>query len=121
MNIREARVGDDGRSVIVEGTRIDLGQDKPLAAGQAVFFGIRPEHVAIAGADKADLLLIVDAIETLGADALAHCHISGNDKRSDFVLRLPGTASLRVGERLPVALDRKALHVFDFESRRRVE
>ena len=71
--------------------------------------------------DKADLELTVAAVETLGADALAHCRIGNAERRSDFVVRLPGTANIRVGERLPVILDRKGLHLFDAESRRRIE
>jgi ABC-type sugar transport system ATPase subunit len=65
------------------------------------------------------LELTVAAVETLGADALAHCHVGGG-KRTDFVVRLPGTAAIRVGERLPVVLDRNALHFFDAGSGRRI-
>ena len=120
MNILKVQGGDDGRSVIIEGNRIDLSQDQPVAAGQPVLFGVRPEHVAISDGRKTDLKLTVAAVETLGADALAHCHISDSKERSDFIVRLPGTARLRVGERLPVVLDRMALHLFDTENQRRI-
>jgi sn-glycerol 3-phosphate transport system ATP-binding protein len=119
MNILDAEAGDDGRSVIIEGSRIDLGRDRLQSAGKPLLFGVRPEHVAITPG-KPDLLLTVAAVETLGADALAHCHIAGNEKRSDFIVRLPGTANIRVGERLPVVLDRNSLHLFDADSRQRI-
>ncbi|MGE0240905.1 MAG: sn-glycerol-3-phosphate import ATP-binding protein UgpC [Parvibaculaceae bacterium] len=121
MNILEGHAGADGRSVTIEGRRIDLGQGQPpQVAGKPVLFGIRPEHVAVRPGETADLELTVAAIETLGADALAHCHIAGTGKRADFVVRLPGTADISVGERLPVVLDRKNLHLFDAESQRRI-
>ncbi|WP_119274837.1 sn-glycerol-3-phosphate import ATP-binding protein UgpC [Taklimakanibacter deserti] len=120
MNILKAEAGEDGGSVTIEGARIDLGH-RELPAGRPVLFGIRPEHVAVSREDQADLVLTVAAVETLGADALAHCRIAGTEKRGDFVVRLPGTAAIRVGERLPVMLDRKALHLFDTESQRRID
>jgi sn-glycerol 3-phosphate transport system ATP-binding protein len=121
MNILKAQASDDGRSVTFEGNRIDLGQSRLLSAGQPLLFGIRPEHVAVVPQEKADLALTVAAVETLGADALAHCRIAGTEGRSDFVVRLPGTANIRVGDSLPVVLDRQAVHLFDAESLRRIE
>src|SRR6185436_3035358 len=49
MNIIEARVGADGRSVLVPGGNIDLEQLRLHlpAVGAPVLFGIRPEHMAV--------------------------------------------------------------------------
>jgi sn-glycerol 3-phosphate transport system ATP-binding protein len=120
MNILNTHLGNDGRSIMIEGNRIDLGHDRPQGAGKPLLFGVRPEHVAVTSADKADLVLTVAAVETLGADALAHCLIGGGEGSSDFVVRLPGTANIRGGERLPVVLDRNAFHIFDAKSRQRI-
>jgi ABC-type sugar transport system ATPase subunit len=66
------------------------------------------------------MLLMVAAVETLGADTLAHCRMAVGDKGSDFVLRVPGTVPIHVGQRLPVTLDRKAIHFFDVKTKNRM-
>jgi sn-glycerol 3-phosphate transport system ATP-binding protein len=123
MNILEARVGADSRSVVLAGggsITLDHVRLHLPAIGTPVLFGIRPEHIAVSEAEKVDMLLTVAAVETLGADALAHCHVEGGKKGNDFVVRLPGTAALKVGQRLPAMLDRNAVHLFDPESKRRL-
>ncbi len=122
MNIIEARVGEDGRCVVVPGGTVSLDQLRLRlpAIGAPVLFGIRPEHIAVSETEKIDMLLIVSAVETLGADALAHCQIDSGGKGTDFVVRLPGTASIRAGDRLPVIIDRDAVHLFDVETKRRL-
>ncbi len=122
MNILNARVGEDGRSVALAGGNIPLDHLRLRlpAIGAPVLFGIRPEHVAASEVEQFDLLLAVAAVETLGADTLVHCHIKGGEKGSEFVVRLPGSTVLRMGERLPVRIDRDSVHLFDPESKRRL-
>jgi len=121
MNIIETRVGADGRSVLVPGGSIDLEQLRLHlpAVGAPVLFGIRPEHMAVS-VEKVDMMLTVAAVETLGADALAHCSVEGGRKIGDLIVRLPGVTSVKVGQQLPVVIDRNAIHLFDPESKRRL-
>jgi len=88
--------------------------------GRKVLFGIRPEHISVTSEERADMILTVAAVETLGADTLAHCRMAANDKGSDFVLRVPGMMPVYAGQRLPVMFDRKAVHFFDVKTRNRL-
>ena len=60
----------------------------------------------------------VAAVELLGADAYAHGHLPGD--RAEFVVRLPGSAPPRPGERLTVRADPGFVHLFDPASGRRL-
>ncbi len=119
MNILAARVGADGTGIEAEGFRLALPGQKLPPAGTPLLFGIRPEHVSVTEESSADAALTVRAVETLGADALAHGRLTADGKGSDFVIRLPGMASVQPDDRLPVAFDRKALHFFDGETKKR--
>jgi sn-glycerol 3-phosphate transport system ATP-binding protein len=123
MNVVAGEVGSDGRSIILNGGReISLPQAQLPPAGTGLLFGIRPEHVALAGHDP-DIVLPVAAVETLGADALAHCRLEEGVKgrENEFVVRLPGTARVQAGERLPLAIDKSAVHIFERQSGMRLE
>ena len=121
MNISSAQVGVDGKSVAIR-AGINIGfPDKNLPdAGMPLLFGIRPEHIAVTSEERADAIVTVAAVETLGADTLAHCRIASSDKGSDFVVRVTGTTSIHVGQRLPVTLDRNSVHFFDVKTNRRL-
>ena len=121
MNILEAHVGVDARGIAIRsGVTIDLPEMNLPNAGMPLLFGIRPEHISVTSEERADMILTVAAVETLGADTLAHCRMAANDKGSDFVLRVPGMMPVYAGQRLPVMFDRKAVHFFDVKTRNRL-
>ena len=96
-----------------------------------LLFGIRAEHLAITEAENADLNLAVKAVETLGADTLLHgtprstarpADKVGLDKKGagDFIARVPGSIKARVGDVIPLRLDRNRVHFFDPKSQHRL-
>src|SRR6266568_1360406 len=94
-------------------TAVDCGSFTiPVAlseyAGQ-VHLGVRPEHVAMCGADQGQGNGKVLVVEPLGAETLVHLDAGGQQ----LVARLPGIVDVRVGDRVGFRLDRRHLHLFD--------
>ena len=87
--------------------------------GVPILLGIRPEHLAPCPPDAPGAIPVeVDAAELLGADAYGHGHLPGD--AAAFLVRLPGSAPPRPGERLTVQADPAFVHLFDPESGRRL-
>jgi sn-glycerol 3-phosphate transport system ATP-binding protein len=117
MNLLSGSIGEDGRSVALEGgARLAIGLSaKP---GRRVVFGIRPEDLG-GGAAGQPVDLAVDLVEPLGADTLIHGRIGGAG--TDVTARLGGTIKAATGQRLPLALPPDKIHLFDAESGKRLE
>ncbi len=82
--------------------------DLPL--GGKVKLGVRPRSFEFASRDTKNALhAVVDIIEPMGAETLAHLVESGQDLRCV----VPYTTELSVGERVSVRAKRRQLHVFD--------
>jgi sn-glycerol 3-phosphate transport system ATP-binding protein len=91
-------------------------------AGRKVLLGIRPEHLAPVQDLNADLKLAVAAVETLGADTLAHGRLaSAEGTGGELVARLPGTSAVKPGDVLPLAVEPGMVHLFDRETGKRIE
>ena len=107
MNLVPATVRG-GMATLATGTPV---APAPGADGTPVLVGIRPEHLV--PSEAADAIPVeVAAAELLGADAYAHGRLPG-DTAADFVVRLPGSAPPRPGERLTVRPDPGFVHLFD--------
>ncbi len=122
MNVIEAEATAEGGAVRFNGgAQVVLPDARLPADGRPILFGIRPEHVALADGE-ADLVLPVAAVETLGADALAHCVVESgaSGRRNEFVVRLPGATRVSPGDKLPLALEKGSIHLFDRESGKRL-
>ncbi|UUP19710.1 sn-glycerol-3-phosphate import ATP-binding protein UgpC [Nitratireductor thuwali] len=103
------------------GGRLTFGDAELAETERPVLLGIRPEHLKLAASDEAVLELSVTAVETLGADTLAHGNLSGaNGAGSGLIARLPGSVKVAPGDTLPLAIDRGSVHLFDAETGRRV-
>jgi len=113
-------IGSPGMNIL-EGTALDRRGETavdcgsftiPVAlseyAGQ-VHLGVRPEHVAMCGADQGQGNGQVLVVEPLGAETLVHLDAGGQQ----LVARLPGIVDVRVGDRVGFRLDRRHLHLFD--------
>ncbi|MDH3669122.1 MAG: sn-glycerol-3-phosphate ABC transporter ATP-binding protein UgpC [Paracoccaceae bacterium] len=83
-----------------------------------VSLGIRPEHVLLCEPAKTPLRGVVDLIEQLGAETLAHISIAGEDGMLNVIARMPPVAPWKEGN--AVALDMRAsqISLFDTGGRR---
>jgi multiple sugar transport system ATP-binding protein len=75
--------------------------------------GIRPEDIHEASALESDevveLTVHVDAVEPIGSETYVYFQVGG----TSFVVRVSGGFEGRVGDRLTLAFDLAALHLFD--------
>jgi sn-glycerol 3-phosphate transport system ATP-binding protein len=113
MNFLPATIGEGGE-VVLRSTGQALGQHRTdeLPAGRDVLLGLRPEHLELAGeGEEPEFHFDVDLVETLGADTLAHGRIGGVGVT--LAARLPGTAQVAEGDRLPIRAQKGALHLFN--------
>ncbi len=93
-------VGDPPMAM-VEGTALG-------APGRVV--GIRPEHIALAPADAADLVGRVQETEFLGARS---CVVVGHEAARGLVAMVPGSVDLRPGETVGLRLPEDYRVLFD--------
>src|SRR5213595_2754093 len=84
--------------------------------GRAVLLGVRPEHLEPCSEADADFVAMVDLVEPLGADTLAHGTVEG----TRIVARLSGASRVPEG-RLPLRFDPAQRHYFDAASGARIE
>ncbi|MCG6114784.1 MAG: sn-glycerol-3-phosphate import ATP-binding protein UgpC [Mesorhizobium sp.] len=89
--------------------------------GREVFLGVRPEHLTLVNGGNSDLDLKVIAVESLGADTMAHGVLAGsNGTPEKIIVRLPGAASITEGDVLPLAINPGMAHVFDVQTTKRI-
>ncbi len=116
MNILDGRIDDRGEAVLLPGgQRLSLPQPRPTDAGRPIKLGIRPEHMAVA----ADGFSIeVELVEALGADTVVYGRLPDGET---LLVRMAGIPTVRERDRLTVAPQTDALHLFDAVTGRRVE
>jgi sn-glycerol 3-phosphate transport system ATP-binding protein len=113
MNFLRGRVATDGDTVeLPDGERLRLSEPQP--AGRPVTVGIRPEHLLPAAAGADTLTLSIDLVEALGADTLAHGRLGASE--ASILARLPGSSTVKAGDRLTFSIAPGELHLFDAES-----
>ena len=97
-------------------------RDLPMPeTGRDVFLGVRPEHLTLVNGGNSDLELSVIAVESLGADTMAHGVLAGSNGHAEKIIaRLPGGASVKEGDVLPLAIDPGMAHLFDVASGKRI-
>ena len=125
MNLVAARLNDrNGALVVVLGSDASFVVPSEYAAayrswvGRDVIFGLRPEHLAWAGAefDATVVEVAASVVEPLGADTLVFFEISG----LEMVVRLPPEAARGTGDRVRVRPDLRRMHLFDPATGRRI-
>jgi ABC-type sugar transport system ATPase subunit len=122
MNLIEAElisVGAPGADGWVDARFRALGEEigesvrggvAKLPLGGKVTLGVRPRSFEFRGLDTTNALhAVVDIIEPMGAETLAHLVEGGQDLRCV----VPYTTELSVGERVSVRAKRRQLHVFN--------
>jgi multiple sugar transport system ATP-binding protein len=118
MNLIPAELeglGDDGRVrfAVEGGQRVALRVDtavRALAAGTKVTLGIRPRNLDVVREPVDDgLSSVVDIVEPMGAETLAHL----SDGRHDIRVVTDWRTPLAEGEKLHVRFQPGQVHVFD--------
>ena len=118
MNLVKGTMDAKGASATLSnGASIKLKKAIPDHGGQAVTFGVRPEHLSIAKGKNAGIALQVNVVEQLGADTLVHTKLGDGE---DMVVRLGGIQSLAQGTSISVAIKPDAIHLFDENSGLRI-
>ena len=111
MNFLDAVIDRDGAAARVGPHRLPLPASLAEWAQRPVKLGIRPEHLAPAPSDRADLALDVELVELLGADSIVHGRLAETD--AGLLVRLQDGAPVAAGDRLPLSGARQHLHLFD--------
>jgi sn-glycerol 3-phosphate transport system ATP-binding protein len=114
MNLLPARV-ENGALLLSGGQGLNLHGMSLPAPDRPVLFGVRPEHLALAGPEDAHLRLGVRAVEALGADTLIYGRLGAGEKQ-DVVARLPGGTLARDGDELPLRIKDGAAFLFDADT-----
>jgi multiple sugar transport system ATP-binding protein len=121
-NLLPARLAGEGKALVVGEAHIAL--DGALTAraraapGGELVLGIRPEDVRLDGNSAAHLHAEVVAVEPLGAETIVRTRVPGVGQ--DVLARVGRVATARVGDRLPLAFDLAAAHLFDPVTTRRL-
>ena len=140
MNLYEATMSDDARSVKVGSQTLRLADDVFAArpgltryGGKKVALGVRPEHLPAAhdGATGPTLVGNVDLVEALGSELVVHFTIdaprvqpegaSTDDedataKAGEGVARVDPATKVKVGERITFAVNTEGMQFFDMET-----
>jgi len=105
------RAGDGRIRVETEdGVTLPLAAGTPGNPGQPVFYGVRPDHLTVAGNGGFDAT--VDVVEPTGADTLVFARAGNQKICGAFAERY----SFKPGERITLAPRLDCVHLFDAQS-----
>ncbi|MCU5771225.1 sn-glycerol-3-phosphate import ATP-binding protein UgpC [Erwiniaceae bacterium BAC15a-03b] len=118
MNLLDGSINSDGtRFALSPGFALPLPQAKTKWANRPLTLGIRPEHIQLTTREADGIPLVVETLEMLGADNLAH----GKWGSNNVVVRLPHVERPAIGSSLWLHLPANALHFFDSITGMRLE
>jgi sn-glycerol 3-phosphate transport system ATP-binding protein len=89
-----------------------------LSDGTAVSVGIRPEHLIVGEPRATPLRGVVEMVERLGAETLAHISIASERRMFTMVARVPEGTTLSEGNAVALDARQRRLSLFDAEGRR---
>ena len=89
-----------------------------LADGTEVSVGIRPEHVMLSEPRATPLRGVVEMVERLGAETLAHVSIASEKRLLTVVSRVPEGFSMKEGDAVALDAQHRHLSLFDAGGRR---
>ncbi|MFG1174822.1 sn-glycerol-3-phosphate import ATP-binding protein UgpC [Erwiniaceae bacterium CAU 1747] len=115
MNLLDGQFSAEGSRFSLD-AHFALPVSAPQAnlAGRALTMGIRPEHIELSSAEAGGIPLVVETLEMLGADNLAH----GKWGQHKLVVRLPHSLRPDAGSTLWLHLPPQSLHFFDHNGQR---
>jgi multiple sugar transport system ATP-binding protein len=111
MNLLEGRVEAGGAQLRLDDGALLPLPPAPVADGQRVLLGVRPEHVELAAADGGDSAEVL-VVEPTGSDT----HVALRQGRHEIVVALRERSALRPGDRLRWSAAAEHGHLFDAES-----
>ncbi|MGI9435036.1 MAG: ABC transporter ATP-binding protein [Geminicoccaceae bacterium] len=118
MNFLDATIKRNGgapSAVTEDGTPLPLPAEAGGTDGQKVVYGIRPEHLTLAG-EGSGTPAEVGVVEPTGAETLVFCKIAGKEIATVFRERHQFTP----GDHIHLTPDLGAVHLFDKQSGQRV-
>ena len=117
MNLLEGRISNAGTHFELEsGMALPINWYYRGYAGRKMTLGIRPEHIGLTSQADGGVPLVMDTLEMLGADNLAH----GRWGEQKMVVRLAHQERPKAGSTLWLHLPENHLHLFDGETGQRV-
>jgi multiple sugar transport system ATP-binding protein len=144
MNLYEATMSDDTRSVKVGSQTLPLPDDVHAArpglaryGGKKVVLGVRPEHLPAAHDGVTGPVLVgnVDLIEALGSELVVHFTIDAprvqpegattadedaTAKAGEGVARVAPDTKVTIGDRITFAVNTEGLQFFDIETEKAI-
>ncbi|MFQ5566496.1 MAG: ABC transporter ATP-binding protein [Paracoccaceae bacterium] len=90
----------------------------PAPEGAQVSVGIRPEHVMVSEPRGTPLRGVVELVERLGAESLAHVSVASEKRMFNLVARVPEGATVTEGEAVALDAQHRHLSLFDAAGRR---
>jgi multiple sugar transport system ATP-binding protein len=104
--------GSDNRPHVetADGVALPLPAGAPGRAGQAVYYGVRPDHLSVANGSGFEAT--VDVVEPTGADTLVFARAGNQKICGAFAERY----SFKPGERIALAPRLDCVHLFDAQS-----
>jgi sn-glycerol 3-phosphate transport system ATP-binding protein len=121
MNLLPTKLSDDGRfAALPEGVKLALpGRGCPEYGRQSVILGIRPEHFHLAQKGDDTLQMIVDHLETLGADTLVHGCLK--DDAATITVRLADIHRFEKRQPIDLSVPTEKIHLFDMDNQKRID
>ncbi|MGC0106768.1 TOBE domain-containing protein, partial [Enterobacter hormaechei] len=117
MNLLDGRINTAGTHFELEsGMALPINWYYRGYAGRKMTLGIRPEHIGLTSQADGGVPLVMDTLEMLGADNLAH----GRWGEQKLVVRLPHQERPKAGSTLWLHMPENHLHLFDGETGQRV-
>jgi len=113
MNLIEATVGEGGEALKTGFGSFDLARKLKARAGEKVVMGVRPADLEIAPPASANLSAPVQLLEPLGDVTI----VSLGERADNLRILLPEAraSEIRLGDKLPIKVDARKIHVFSAE------
>jgi sn-glycerol 3-phosphate transport system ATP-binding protein len=116
MSFAHGTVAANGAAVTLGGGSLHLAEPRPDIAGRDVEVGLRPEHLTLAEPGAQGIDTVIEWVEALGADTIAHVRLSDG---AGVDVRLSGLTEARAGDRVCLAASPTQIHLFDAATGRR--
>ena len=117
MNLLDGRISASGAHFeLDDGMALPIARSVRECIGRNMTLGIRPEHIALSSQAEDGIPLVMETLEMLGADNLAH----GRWGAQKLVVRLSHQERPTAGSTLWLHLPDNHLHLFDGETGQRI-
>ena len=114
MNVIDGILRKSASCVEALGHRWPIGARSGGSEGQAVKYGIRPEHIAAGG--QGTIAAVVEVVEPMGAETELVVKVAD----AAFVVTTHGRSDVRPGQRIALTPDAICVHLFDSASGQRI-